>query len=75
MYRRALHNAKVLEAKRNGGLDLLKTAVSVSDTGKRTKSSARQRFFSFPRWGGRCLNMVARFIPQRTELAESAPGY
>ena len=28
MYRRALHNAKVLEAKRNGGLDLLKTAVS-----------------------------------------------
>ncbi|RKJ30019.1 hypothetical protein D7X25_37620 [bacterium 1XD42-8] len=44
-------------AKRNGGLDLLKTAVSVSDTGKRTKSSARQRFFSFPRCGGRCLNM------------------
>ena len=29
----------------------------VSDTGKRTKSSARQRFFSFPRCGGRCLNM------------------
>ena len=27
MYRRALPNAKVLEAKRNGGLDLLKTAV------------------------------------------------
>ena len=26
-------------------------------TGKRTKSSARQRFFSFPRCGGRCLNM------------------
>ena len=48
MYRRALHNAKVLEAKRNGGLDLLKTAVSVSDTGKRTKFSARQRFFLFP---------------------------
>ena len=24
---------------------------------KRTKSSARQRFFSFPRCGGRCLNM------------------
>ena len=33
---------------RNGGLDLLKTAVSVSDTGKRMKSSARQRFFLFP---------------------------
>ena len=57
MYRRALHNAKVLEAKRNGGLDLLKTAVSVSDTGKRTKFSARQRFFSFPRCGGRCFDM------------------
>ena len=57
MYRRALHNAKVPEAKRNGGLDLLKTAVSVSDTGKRTKSSARQRFFSFPRCGGRCFDM------------------
>ena len=41
------HSAGVVEAKRNGGLDLLKTAVSVSDTGKRTKSSARQRFFSF----------------------------
>ena len=27
----------------------------VSDTGKRTKSSARQRFFSFPRCGGRCF--------------------
>jgi len=51
------HGAGVVEAKRNGGLDLLKTAVSVSDTGKRTKSSARQRFFSFPRCGGRCLNM------------------
>jgi len=44
-------------AKRNGGLDLLKTAVSVNDTGKRKKSSARQRFFSFPRCGGRCLDM------------------
>ena len=41
------HGAGVVEAKRNGGLDLLKTAVSVSDTGKRTKFSARQRFFSF----------------------------
>jgi len=51
------HGAGVVEAKRNGGLDLLKTAVSVSDTGKRTKSSARQRFFSFPRCGGRYLNM------------------
>ena len=49
------HGAGVVEAKRNGGLDLLKTAVSVSDTGKRTKSSARQRFFSFPRCGGRCF--------------------
>ena len=58
MYRRALHNAKVVEAKRNGGLDLLKTAVSVSDTGKRTKSSARQRFFSFPRCGGRCFLLI-----------------
>ena len=29
----------------------------VSDTGKRTKSSARQRFFSFPRCGGRCFDM------------------
>ena len=45
-------------AKRNGGLDLLKTAVSVSDTGKRTKSSARQRFFSFPRCGGRCFILI-----------------
>ena len=45
------HGAGVVEAKRNGGLDLLKTAVSVSDTGKRTKSSARQRFFFFsPLW-------------------------
>ena len=50
------HGAGVVEAKRNGGLDLLKTAVPVSDTGKRTKSSARQRFFSFPRCGGRCLD-------------------
>ena len=39
------------------GSDFLKTAVSVDDTEKRTKSSARQRFFSFPRCGGRCLNM------------------
>ena len=45
------HGAGVVEAKRNGGLDLLKTAVSVSDTGKRTKSSARQRFFLFPAVG------------------------
>ena len=45
------HGAGVVEAKRNGGLDLLKTAVSVSDTRKRTKSSARQRFFFFsPLW-------------------------
>jgi len=55
------------EGKRNGGLDLLKTAVSVSDTGKRTKSSARQRFFSFPRCGGRCLNMQVCFMPQRPQ--------
>ena len=27
----------------------------VSDIGKHTKSSARQRFFSFPRCGGRCF--------------------
>ena len=30
----------------------------VSDTGKRTKSSARQRFFSFPRCGGRCFLLI-----------------
>ena len=38
------------KAKRNGGLDLLKTAVSVSDTGKRTKSSAVSGFFFSPLW-------------------------
>ena len=27
----------------------------VNDIGKHTKSSARQRFFSFPRCGGRCF--------------------
>ena len=52
------HGVGVVEAKRNGGLDLLKTAVSVSDTGKRTKSSARQRFFSFPRCGDRCFLLI-----------------
>ena len=30
MYRRALHNAKVLEAKRNGGLDVFKAAVRLN---------------------------------------------
>ena len=53
------------QTKRNGGSDFLKTAVSVDDTEKRTKSSARQRFFSFPRCGGRCLNMQVCFMPQR----------
>ena len=50
-------NIGLLSTMNRLNLDLLKTAVSVSDTGKRTKSSARQRFFSFPRCGGRCLNM------------------
>ena len=35
-------------AKRNGGLDLLKTAKEIGCAGKRSKSSARQRFFLFP---------------------------
>ena len=58
MYRRALYNANVVEAKRNGGLDLLKTAEQVSYARKRTNPSARQRFFSFPRCGGRCFLLI-----------------
>ena len=51
MYRRALHNAKVLEAKRNGGLDLLKTAVSsVIQESARNPLPVSGFFFS-PLWG------------------------
>ena len=43
------HGAGVVEAKRNGGLDLLKTAAEMKKSLKHGKSPCPcQRFFSFP---------------------------
>ena len=45
----------------------------VSDIGKHTKSSARQRFFSFPRCGGRCFLIdLGQFTRNYTQTEKRA---
>ena len=68
--------AGVVEAKRNSGLDLLKTAAEMKKSLKHGKSSCPcQRFFSFPVRGRFAhynqLNMF--FLPLRYKQIEQEP--